>query len=143
MPSCGDCKFMMPSHEQPPEQQCCCHAPNNMPGMPRWPVVTPFHWCGEWAAIGAGVANQYIHGTAALVDETPVGSLTRDGPTQFNVVAMRSCQVTNTASKDDVIVSFLNGNNPNDVIGFVSCPQHDTREFTFTPGLRADIGNSI
>jgi len=121
-----------------------CHypAPTNMPDMRRWAKVEPDDWCGEWAAVASGVVNQYVNGVADL-QGTGVRPIAPADLGEFDILVLQGCQVVNTSAKEDCIVTFLDGPDPNKPIGFVSAPAHDSRDFRFNPGLRASPGNSI
>jgi len=123
-------------------KECRCHAPLNVPGMTRWPKVDPTEGCGEWAAIGSGVVNQYVNGVADL-QTTTIKQIAPADLGTFDILVLQGCQVVNTSTKEDAIVTFLDGPDPNKPIGFVSAPAHDSRDFRFSPGLRASAGNSI
>jgi len=58
-------------------------------------------------------------------------------------VVMRACQLLNTSTNDTVVISFLDGPVPANVIGFVSCPPKSSKEVEFKPGLMASQGNNV
>jgi len=120
----------------PPNYQCHCETPDT------WRGVILSDWCGRWEATGSGVVNQYVNGVADL-QNTTVRPIAPADLGEFDILVLLGCQVVNTSSKEDCIVTFLDGPDPNKPIGFVSAPAHDSRDFRFNPGLRASAGNSI
>jgi len=141
--TCGDCKYFIESLTKPTVMECHCKAPvAPVPNGGRWGTVTADEWCGEWAAVGAGIVNQYVNGIADL-QGTSVNPLAPADLGVFDILVLQGCQVVNTSTKENCIVTFLDGPNPNKPIGYVSAPAHDSRDFRFNPGLRASAGNSI
>jgi len=144
--SCATCKYGVTVGTV---VRCQRYAPSPSPNITaKWPAVLNDDWCGEFTPIVVGLQNQYLRGVAKLQQPlvptvlfavpAPVAS-----PLIYNTIVMRSCQVVNTATKDDCIIEFMDGNDPSKPIGFVSCPSHQTMEFQFDPGIVASPGNSI
>jgi len=113
------------------------------PFMNGWPQVKPDDWCGKYVVIGVGLTNQYINGTALASDTEPHPLLVKAEVGIFNVVIMRGCQLINTSTKEDCLVEFLDGNDPDKPLGYAGCGAYETRDFVFDPGIRASIGNDI
>jgi len=145
--SCANCKFGVTVADV---IRCQRYAPSPSPNITaKWPAVLNDDWCGDFTPVGAGLQNQYLRGIAKLQSVfVPTALLSVPAPLAtgiltYDTIVMRSCQVVNTATKDDCIIAFLDGNDPSKAIGFVSCPSHQTMEFQFDPGIVASPGNGI
>src|SRR5262245_19254247 len=154
MATCGDCKYMVTipvEQPGPPEGQpttvtiheCHFSFPAIREGSNRWAKVEPDEWCGDYLAVGARPADQYLHGALALQDTTVVILLTLPAAAATDNAVIRGCQLLNTSTNDSVVVSFLDGPVETNVLGFVSCAPKQSKEVEFMPGLMASVGNNI
>jgi len=49
----------------------------------------------------------------------------------------------NTSTNDTVVIEFLDGTNPVNILGFTSCGPKTSKEVSFEPGLMATQGNDV
>ena len=112
----------------------------------QWPQVLATDWCGEWAPLPANdlsLKEQYIHGAVALTDTSVQVLLANLARGLWNTVAMRSCQLVNKSTKNDCIVTFLDGPDEAKPIGYTSCGPYESKDMVFDPGIAAGIGRDI
>jgi hypothetical protein len=107
-----------------------------------WPICEPTDWCGKYAPIGGGVNEQYIQGVLNTVDTNTHLLLPNTDP-MFNVVIMKACSLINHSTKNDCMIHILDGDDPMKPIGFAGCGQFESKEVSFSPGLRSSPGNAI
>ena len=142
--SCENCLFVVEKGTSPNFYYECHYDPSTQSRETNtWRHVEPSEWCGKWKVEGSDLANQYLSNTMSFGVVGPVPILTRAGPPQFNRIALVSCQVANSSTNDDVIVSFLDGNDPAQELGFIGCHSKDQRSYKFDPPLLARVGNDI
>jgi|SRR5262245_12238884 len=143
---CDGCKFMRSrAYGEATILECHFDTPR-LPavGAKSWVEVQPTDWCGKYEAIGTSLRTQFVRGAAALTTaneiEILLPNITRG---LFNVTVMKSCQIVNKSTKNDCILTFLNGNNLAKPIGYISCGSYESKEVHFDPGLAADAGLDI
>ena len=111
-----------------------------------WATCEPTDWCGKWEPLPADdltLKEQYIHGAVALTDTTVQVLLGNLAKGLWNTVAMRSCQLVNKSTKNDCIVTFLDGPDEAKPIGYTSCGPYESKDMVFDPGIAAGTGRDI
>jgi len=131
---CSNCQFFV-SYQNGPGQ---CHE-----AVPPWTTCRDDDWCGEWRRSGAKLSDQYLHGALDLQDTTVKTLLALAVGAVTDSVVMKACQLLNTSTNDTVVIEFLDGTDPVDILGFVSCGPKTSKEIAFEPGLMASVGNNI
>jgi hypothetical protein len=144
---CDNCTFYrLRDYGQAPDVKTvgeCRHAHPDIQGQKGWwPTCLPTDWCGEYAAIGVGLKDQYVQGVVNAADTNTHLLLPNDDPV-FNVLILKGCSLINHSTKTDCMIHILDGDDPVKAIGFAGCGQFESKEVSFNPGLRSSPGNPI
>jgi hypothetical protein len=148
MDQCDNCSFyrLITYSEQKSMGECRYKDPAPQGHTGIWPQVKPTDWCGEWAPLPAdslSLKEQYIRGAVALTDTSVQVLLANLARGLWNTVAMRSCQLVNKSTKNDCIVTFLDGPDEGKPIGYTSCGPYESKDMVFDPGIVAGVGRDI